>query len=95
MVDRIEKDHNYWFIPKRYGYGLEPASWQGWLATLGFIALLMVTGFSHLSEEPELREVGRFLIDIFILTWLFMLSAKPVTGGKLGWRWGNRDEDAL
>jgi len=27
----------YWFKPKRYGYGATPATWQGWAVTLGTV----------------------------------------------------------
>jgi hypothetical protein len=29
-----------WFGPKRIGWGASPRSWQGWVVTLGFIAVL-------------------------------------------------------
>ena len=29
-----------WFRPKRYGYGATPCTWQGWLLTLAFVAVL-------------------------------------------------------
>jgi hypothetical protein len=27
-----------WFGPKRFGFGIGPASWQGWLVILAFVA---------------------------------------------------------
>ena len=30
-----------WFGPKRYGYGIGPRGWQGWLASLVFLAGLL------------------------------------------------------
>jgi len=30
-----------WFGPKRYGYGFGPRGWQGWLATIAFLAILL------------------------------------------------------
>jgi hypothetical protein len=35
-----------WFGPKRYGYGIGPRGWQGWLATaLAIGAILLDTRF--------------------------------------------------
>jgi len=97
MVDNQEEQNNHWFIPKRYGYGLEPVTWQGWLMTLVFIAIVMgaaVVDFP-VKDEPTPRQVGRFLIDLFLLTSLFLIISLPKTKGTMRWRWGQRDEDAL
>jgi hypothetical protein len=29
-----------WFGPKRIGYGLSPQTWQGWLITAAFVAVI-------------------------------------------------------
>ena len=29
-----------WFRPKRYGYGLTPMKWQGWLLTGALVVLI-------------------------------------------------------
>ena len=31
-----------WFGPKRIGYGLRPQTWQGWLVTMGFVAVVVL-----------------------------------------------------
>lgn len=31
-----------WFGPKRFGYGLQPRSWQGWLITAGIVAFAVI-----------------------------------------------------
>jgi hypothetical protein len=31
-----------WFGPKRVGFGIRPQTWQGWLVTLGFVALVVI-----------------------------------------------------
>jgi Ni/Fe-hydrogenase subunit HybB-like protein len=31
-----------WFGPKRIGYGLRPQTWQGWLVTVGFVAVVIL-----------------------------------------------------
>jgi uncharacterized membrane protein YtjA (UPF0391 family) len=32
-----------WFRPRRFGYGWTPITWEGWLATLLFVALIFAT----------------------------------------------------
>ena len=29
-----------WFVPKKYGFGARPNSWQGWLATILFCLII-------------------------------------------------------
>jgi hypothetical protein len=31
-----------WFGPKRIGFGLRPQTWQGWLVTLGVVAVILL-----------------------------------------------------
>ncbi|MDB5419524.1 MAG: uncharacterized protein JWP50_2943 [Phenylobacterium sp.] len=32
-----------WFRPKHFGYGATPSTWEGWLATLLFVLLIVAT----------------------------------------------------
>lgn len=34
---------NGWFGPKAVGWGVSPRSWQGWVVTIVFIALIAAT----------------------------------------------------
>lgn len=27
-----------WFVPRKYGYGLTPVTWQGWVCTVACVA---------------------------------------------------------
>jgi hypothetical protein len=38
-------DETPWFRPKTLGYGMTPATWQGWVATVVLIVALVLTGF--------------------------------------------------
>lgn len=43
MPARIERDggpRRPWFRPKRFGFGWTPATWQGWLVTIGGAGLI-------------------------------------------------------
>ena len=40
-------ERTYWFRPKRYGYGAEPANWMGWLAAGLFLVAFAVLELFH------------------------------------------------
>lgn len=37
-----QQDHRPWFGDKRVGWGLRPQTWQGWLITAAFVAVVVV-----------------------------------------------------
>jgi hypothetical protein len=41
-----------WFAPKAYGYGFNPVTWEGWLATLLFVLLVVLTS-GYLTADPR------------------------------------------
>ena len=70
----------FWFVPKRYGYGGTPVTWQGWVAILGFIAVfaaivLLVPGWP------------RWLLGALAVA-LFAIFVCAKTDGGCRWRWG-------
>ena len=78
-------DDKYWFIPRRYGCGAIPVTWQGWALIIGFIAMgLAVTFHWH----------GRHYIEAAILvpaTILLLVVIAKTTRGGWRWRWGEDD----
>ena len=87
------KKNQYWFEPKSYGYGLTPVSWEGWVATGVFVVILLL--FAHLNNffsSSMMKPTGPllFVVEVFILSVLFMHLMKEKTNGKLKWYWGNR-----
>jgi hypothetical protein len=45
-----------WFRPKTFGIGMTPATWQGWIATLVFIALFV--GTTLLADPGTVKPRG-------------------------------------
>lgn len=89
------KSHNkYWFRPKRFGYGLEPISWEGWVATFGLIAFLLIAGilFGIYSEPPTVSDLVLFFIVVGLTVASFLTRMKSRTKGELKWHWGRQDE---
>lgn len=82
-VDLSREGTGYWFVPKAFGIGATPVTWQGWALTLGFVVLLVV----DLRLMPN--HIVRIGLAIAMLL-LFMVIAIPRTRGGWGWHWGRR-----
>ena len=73
-----------WFAPKRYGYGAGlPISWQGWVLTIGFAALVI----GLVAMIGEHRPIP-FLAAFVPITAVFILITARTTRGGWRWRWG-------
>jgi hypothetical protein len=83
-----EDKEQYWFKAKNYGWGWTPATWQGWVVTLGFIGFIVWSGI-NLGEQPTNKDVNWFLIKIFVSIAMMVLICLR-TGEKPKWRWGYR-----
>jgi len=74
-----------WFVPKRYGYGATPVTWQGWALTFGFVAIVVLLSiiFRH-------RVIALFAaLAPFLIT--FIVICARTTKGGWRWRWGDDD----
>ena len=74
----------YWFVPKRFGWGAMPVTWQGWTATFVFVALAAVVG--NLAEHRS--AVWAALLVPLVLAFLWLCWVK--TDGDWSWRWGEK-----
>ncbi|HVX34614.1 MAG TPA: hypothetical protein VHC71_00155 [Hyphomicrobium sp.] len=78
----------YWFRPKKYGFGATPITWQGWAVTLATVlAMVAVTVFLRLHTRSFLGLVGLFAFDALALGVLLVVSRRK-TDGEWHWRWG-------
>ena len=79
----------YWFKPKRYGYGATPTTWQGWALTLGTVAAMVaVSLYLQLNERHDWALAVVLGFDALALAFLFVVSRRK-TDGEWRWRWGN------
>lgn len=76
------KFNEFWFKPKKYGYGSYPYTWEGWLLILFYIILLVLV-IKNITFD-------RYLFYISILMWTISIVflSKEKTEGKWKWRWG-------
>jgi hypothetical protein len=80
----------YWFRPKRYGYGATPITWQGWAVTLGTVAAMVaVSLFLRLTERNYSALAVMLGFDALAIVFLFIVAHRKTEGGW-GWRWGDR-----
>jgi hypothetical protein len=80
--------NEFWFVPKRYGYGATPVTWEGWVAvailvtiTIGFAVIYQRRKKAGLNNRtPWLALIG----SIAVFVWICAVK----TNGDWGWRWG-------
>ncbi len=81
----------YWFKRKLYGFGWTPVTWQGWVVTGGYVALVLLFALT-LDESSSPREVAfTYILPVIILTTL-LISIAYKKGERPRWQWG-RDPD--
>ncbi|AQR74026.1 hypothetical protein [Sphingomonas sp. LM7] len=84
LRDRYRVRPGYWFAQKRYGWGVVPATWQGWALTSA--TLLLAGGIAKLTDRSALYQL--FFIPLFGgALWLCWHK----TEGDWRWRWGDKD----
>jgi hypothetical protein len=59
-----------WFGRKRYGWGLRPISWQGWLLTVAYLALMFAAGLTLAQGQGWL-----FAAVFVVATAIYLLIA--------------------
>ncbi|MHB8660541.1 MAG: hypothetical protein ACYC75_01180 [Minisyncoccota bacterium] len=83
-----------WFERKRYGWGLRPATWQGWTMLVGFVALVILNAMrldvhSHSASDT----IRPFVIETVIMAVIFIATAYSIGEKPLRWQWGKKDEN--
>ena len=78
----------YWFKPKRYGWGATPVTWQGWALTLGIVlAMVAISVMLRLTEKTYWGLAAIVAFDVAALGMLAIVSHRK-TDGEWRWRWG-------
>ncbi|HZP78964.1 MAG TPA: hypothetical protein VFB45_22700 [Pseudolabrys sp.] len=79
--------NQYWFKPKRYGYGATPISWEGW-AVIAVDVAIMAVSVSMLVREPRSLGALLWIAVIAITTAALVYVCRKKTDGVWKWRWG-------
>ena len=82
-MDEAQKD--FWFRPKRYGYGAEPSNWKGWLATFAYLFVVAAITWPLMLAPVSGRGHG----ELMEMTWVAVtappqFSARRVMTYQLG-----------
>lgn len=83
VIDHFRVEPGYWFVPKLFGIGATPVTWQGWALTIGF-SLLLVLDVRFMPET--IAKVG---VAVALALVFFTVVVRKTQGGW-GWRWGVR-----
>ena len=78
MTDRERK---FWFHAKLFGFGWGlPASWQGWVVLVLYLALVIATG---LLAPAETRLPAILALTVMFIVVVVFTGERPAK-----WRWG-------
>lgn len=82
------KGKEIWFKAKLYGWGWNPITWQGWLATLVYcVGIVTFFTFVDFNDRSMSDTLLRFVVPFAIFTGLFIMLCYT-KGERPRWRWG-------
>ncbi len=81
-----------WFERKTYGYGWVPASWQGWLAMVIYVALIVFAIVRHDVSSHSASDTLYTAVPEFALYTALLIILCIWKGEKPRWQWGKKDE---
>ncbi len=71
----------YWFARKTFGWGWTPASWQGWLVTACFLAIVFLLGRVFPPATHRFDYFGGIIAASALLLTVVVLKGEPRQGG--------------
>lgn len=87
-----DNPHGYWFKRKIWGWGWTPVTWQGWLSTFVFAAIVIALAIA-VGDNPTDKEVALgFFLPFIIVTTAFIRLAYT-KGEPPKWQWGFPKKD--
>lgn len=78
-----------WFKRKRYGWGWYPVSWQGWLVTVLYAAIVIALGFTVDETSPAREQMFTFFLPVLIVTFA-LIRICYAKGERPRWQWGDK-----
>jgi hypothetical protein len=82
------KPQQLWFKAKLYGWGWYPATWQGWVVTLSYVALLIGLAVLREKNAPQPNTFFDAYTFIMVILTITLIAICYRTGEKPRWRWG-------
>ncbi len=84
----MENETRYWFKRKRYGWGWTPATWEGWVTTLIFLALVLGNAIRTIHAPT----VVPFVLQTIVASLLFLFVTMK-KGESPRWQWGEETKE--
>jgi hypothetical protein len=81
---------DYWFKPRRYGYGATPMVWQGWVAIITLPVICGAVAFALFAWFPPVVAFILFAIFLPAAVFAFIAFVRKRTDGEWRWNWGDR-----
>lgn len=81
----------YWFKRKLFGWGWTPATWQGWVVTLGHLIAILAFAFTLDETASEKDVLFTFVLPLLLLTISLIVIAYK-KGEPPKWQWGLHDK---
>ena len=61
-----------WFGRKRFGWGLRPISWQGWVLTIAYVAIAVALGATLASSQGLLLATVLAIVTALVLLVVYL-----------------------
>ena len=85
-----KQNNKLWFKAKSYGWGWTPVTWQGWVVTVVFSALIYLNYVRLESVAGTEQELMMFYIPETIILALILILICYKKGERPEWRWGGK-----
>ncbi len=82
-----------WFKRKRFGWGWTPVTWQGWVVTLSYAAIIVASVLTIDKNSPT-REIFFTLVLPIVLATMAMFRICYAKGEKPRWQWGDKRDES-
>lgn len=82
-----DNPQGYWFKAKIFGWGWTPATKEGWLVLIGYLAAIALCAFSINEADTSARAVVTFVLPVLLLTATLLVICYK-TGEPPHWQWG-------
>ncbi|MEI6326574.1 MAG: hypothetical protein WCO78_00460 [Candidatus Roizmanbacteria bacterium] len=91
MILKIRKPNPLWFKAKEYGWGWTPATWQGWLLLISYIAIEIYIYYGVDSSSRSASYVVLNYLPLSVVFTFVLILICFATGERPRWRWGKKN----
>jgi len=84
------KKNKYWFRSKRFGWGIMPITWEGWITTLMLLGLVQLSAYLNniFNDQITHQDTLSFLFDTILIILITMPLLTKRCQDEPRWRWG-------